>query len=121
MTEDEIKAVADEIAKHMPNPAHIEALLGDDDRGHAGWWRWRQDNPEIVPRLAGLAAQNRSLQEIALHGAVLSDAKLRHADLYKADFSGASCGNADFRNARLMHASFVGANLWLAALNHCDA
>jgi uncharacterized protein YjbI with pentapeptide repeats len=121
MTKKEITAAAERIAKLLPNKGHIERLLADSDEWHSGWTNWRRKNPEIIPRLAGLEAHNRSLQGVELQDAVACDANFRHCDLYKANFSRTDCRNATFRNARLMYASFAGANLSLADFNHCDA
>ena len=121
MKKAELKKLAAQIARLMPNQAHIEAFLGDSDPWHAGWGRWRRDNPGIEPRLSGLTASNRSLQDIRLQDAVVCDADFWHSDLYNGYFSRSICRNIKFRNARLMKASFDGADLDCADLNHADA
>jgi uncharacterized protein YjbI with pentapeptide repeats len=118
---DEIDSIVREIARTLPNESHKKILLDDDTEWHSGWIKWRRDHPKTVPKLSGLKAQNRSLQDIDLRYAILHDANFWHSDLYKADFSNAECSHAAFRNARLMHACFAGADVSCADFNHADA
>jgi uncharacterized protein YjbI with pentapeptide repeats len=121
MKKAELKKLAAQLARLMPNQAHIERFLSDSDPWHAGWAKWRRDNPSVEPHLSGLTAPNRSFQDIYLQDAVVCDANFWHSDLYNGNFSRSICRNIGFRNSRLMKASFDGADLSCADLTHADA
>jgi len=95
------------------------------DQGVEAWNRWRHENPEVRPRLAGIDLNEQDLQMAQLQGADLTGASLFDADLSKANLDGASLRGAhlfeaDLRQARLVDADLHGANLGNAYLCEAD-
>ena len=81
-------------------------------QGVSAWNKWRTDNVETEPDLAG-----SDLSKADLKGANLSETDLRCADLTWADLSGANLSRADLRRANLSRAIFNMANLSEANLS----
>lgn len=92
----------------MAIPQHLEVLK----QGVAEWNKWRTDNAETEPDLAG-----SNLSKTDLKGANLSETDLRWADLAWADLGGANLNRADFRRANLSRTVFNKANLSEANLS----
>jgi hypothetical protein len=92
----------------MAIPQHLEVLK----QGVAIWNKWRQDNADTEPDLAGA-----DLSKADLKGANLGETDLRWADLTWANFSGANLNRADLRRANLSRAIFNMANLSEANLS----
>ncbi len=92
----------------MAIPQHLEVLK----QGVAEWNKWRTDNAETEPDLAG-----SNLSKTDLKGANLSETDLRWADLAWADLGGANLNRADLRRANLSCTVFNKANLSEANLS----
>lgn len=92
----------------MAIPQHLEVLK----QGVAEWNKWRTDNAETEPDLAG-----SNLSKADLKGANLSETDLRWADLNWADLGGANLNRADLRRANLSRTVFNMANLSEANLS----
>jgi hypothetical protein len=75
------------------------------------WNRWRDENPEILPDLAGANLFGVNLAEANLRKATLSGATLSGVTLTRADLSG-----ADLTRANLLGADLTGADLTRATL-----
>jgi hypothetical protein len=86
----------------MAIPQHLEVLK----QGVPAWNKWRTDNVETEPDLAG-----SDLSKADLKGANLGETDLRWADLTWANLSGANLNRADLRRANLSRAIFNMANL----------
>ena len=105
----------------MTDKTHLPILK----QGISAWNRWRIENPEIKPNLAGA-----DLSGLDLTRANLSHSDLRRAGLYKttlqranlsqADLREAALREADLRRASLRGANLSRANLWLANLREAD-
>ncbi len=111
---------------------HLESLKLGKER----WNRWRQENPEIQPRLIGCDLRGLILKEMDLRGVHLNGSNLAQADLFGSDLSGADLrganlsrvhaayvnlggadlSGADLRGSFLVKASLKGARLWGANL-----
>ena len=107
----------------MANPDHLRQLC----EGARAWNAWRDENPDIVPDLAGaeLALGQRQFGPsnggpINLRGANLERSMLRHATLVEADLEGAILRAADLAYARLNGAKLSGADLTGALLDQAD-
>ena len=101
----------------LENAEHAE-ILG---QGAAVWNKWRAENREVSPDLAGA-----SLGDAELAGADLSEADLSGADLFEADLHGtnlkmASLAGADLSGTKLEGADLYKANLSQAYLTGADA
>ena len=104
----------------MTIPEHIEILR----RGPRVWNAWRDENPSIVPDLAGVALSIGDRQlgpinggPINLSRALLAEATLYFATLTGADMRGSDLKNADLRGARLEGVDLTGADLAGAQLD----
>ncbi len=105
----------------MANEEHLRVIKD----GVAVWNRWRSDNAETIPNLAGV-----ELGVAELEGANLSKAHLDHANLTwacldganlsEASLIGANAYKAHLSGARLGGATLKRANLSLAGLNEAD-
>jgi hypothetical protein len=106
----------------MVNEEHLAQLK----QGVEAWNRWREDNPELRPDLAGanltgalltgVDLDGAHLRRTNLSGANLSEADLRGANLsrailIKADLDETNLTGADLREANLGVANFLGTNL----------
>jgi TIR domain/Pentapeptide repeats (8 copies) len=92
----------------MAIPQHIEVLK----QGVAVWNKWRIDNPDAEPDLAGSNISNTDLKK-----ANLRETDLRWADLRRTNLSAAFLNRADLRRANLSQAKFNQANLSEANLS----
>ena len=92
----------------MAIPQHLDVL----NRGVAAWNKWRTDNIDTEPDLAG-----SDLSKADLKGANLGETDLRWADLSWADLGGANLNRADLRRANLSRAIFKMAKLSEANLS----
>jgi len=100
----------------MASQEHLEILK----RGVDAWNRWRQENPEIVPKLAeadfgAISLTRMDLNRADLYGANLIGTRLSGADLCGADLRGARLISAD-----LVHADISRANLGWAILSQAN-
>lgn len=115
----------------MANFEHLSILK----RGTAAWNRWRQENPAIVPNLAGVQFDRASHRRVNFAGAHLdgaclamsnfSEANLREASLHGADLRGsnfhrADLGGSDLTFADLSKSNLSGVNLRGAKLRGAD-
>jgi hypothetical protein len=105
----------------MANPEHLALLK----QGVEEWNRWREQNPEIEPDLAGAALVNANLKEARLGranlgGANLTHANLRGAELVAAKLIGAKLLAADLTDANLGKANLKGASLRKARLGRAN-
>lgn len=115
----------------MANQDHLKRA------GYAvgAWNRWRDENPDVAPDLAGadLSAglyrkgklHNANLVEVDfrrsnMREADLHESKLVRADLSKTDLRGANLSKADLTNAQLKKANLVGADLTETNLTGAD-
>ncbi|MGB0849054.1 MAG: pentapeptide repeat-containing protein [Thiolinea sp.] len=91
-------------------------------RQGVGYWnQWRDDNPEIRPRLAdidlsamdlsGVDFVNADLRRSNLNHTILREADLRGANLISADLRHADLSKANLKKARLQKAQLSGAKL----------
>ena len=77
----------------MANDEHVRLLK----QGVAAWNAWRDENPDIHPKLL-----EANLDEANLHGANLNEAdllgaNLSRANLWEANLSGANLSEANLR------------------------
>jgi hypothetical protein len=111
----------------MANEEHLKILK----QGVKAWNKWREENPDIEPKLikaelfdihlskadlsgadfSGAELGGAVLSEANLHGAKLSWAYLTMADLRNVDLIGANLSRSDFRKADLDGADLERANL----------
>lgn len=94
------------------------------------WNGWRQENPDVKPRLRRADLGGAMLRNANLAGAQLGGANLRGADLFKAnlssanlrgvDFGGACLNRAGMRRSFLRGALFLQTDLRNADLSHAD-
>jgi uncharacterized protein YjbI with pentapeptide repeats len=102
----------------MANEEHLAILK----KGVAAWNEWREQHPDIRPKLyeANLRQADLSAADLGgadFRGATLSGASLSEANLSRADLSWADLSGADFRGATLSGATLSGANLGGASLS----
>ena len=86
----------------MADEQHVTLLR----RSVREWNRWRAENPQVTPDLAGAG-----LRGLDLRGANLSGAKLKGADLRGGVLSGCSFIGAEFAAANLFKAVLDSADL----------
>ncbi len=86
----------------MADEQHVTLLR----RSVREWNRWRAENPQVTPDLAGAG-----LRGLDLRGANLSGAKLKGADLRGGVLSGCSFIGAEFAAANLFKAALDSADL----------
>jgi uncharacterized protein YjbI with pentapeptide repeats len=91
----------------MANKEHLAIL----EKGVDVWNRWREENPNIVPRLS-----DSDLSDAELSGINLWGADIGHAKLVGTNLSGASLLGANFSSARLLSTDLRHANLGIAYL-----
>lgn len=91
----------------MANKEHLAIL----EQGVRLWNRWRQENPDIIPRLS-----DSNLSEAHLSDINLARADIGHAKLVDANLSGANLLGANLSSARLRLANLRDANLGIAYL-----
>ncbi len=99
----------------IPNKAHQETL----HRGVEIWNKWREDNPNIRPKLGYTRLRRVDLSGYNFDNAylpfsILSRCKLKNGSLRNADLRGASLRRADLTNAH-----FDGAVLRQVSLAEC--
>jgi hypothetical protein len=106
-----------------PGPDHAEILRS----GPTAWNAWREENPSIVPDLAGIALKLSERQmgpinggPINLKSALLQEAMLPFATLSAAELEAADLSGADLVHARLDRANLRAANLSGAQLGHAN-
>jgi uncharacterized protein YjbI with pentapeptide repeats len=106
-----------------PDPDHAEILR----RGPTAWNAWREENPSIVPDLAGITLKLSHRQmgpinggHINLRSALLQAAMLRFATLSVAELENADLSGADLVHARLDRSNLRAANLSNAQLDHAS-
>lgn len=92
----------------MAIPQHLDVLK----QGVPAWNKWREENPDNEPDLAGA-----KLSKANLKGANLSETDLRWADLTAANLGGANLNRADLRRAILIRTNFNRARLSEANLS----
>ncbi len=92
----------------MAIPQHLEVIK----QGVATWNKWRTENVDTEPDLAG-----SNLSKADLKGANLSETDLRWSDLTWANLRGANLNRADLRRANLSRTIFNMANLSEANLS----
>lgn len=90
-------------------------------QGIQHWNQWREQHPNIIPRLTKAPLKNINLSRVDLSKAVLNEAQLNNtnfrqanlceANLIGADLSGVSLMGADLTRAKLSGAQLVGADL----------
>ncbi len=95
----------------MADKKHLNIL----SKGVETWNKWRQENPEIIPKLDSAHLMNMDLRGCNLKGAHLRLAHLMRSNLEDADLSGADLFKAD-----LMAVTLVGAKLYWADLVRAD-
>ncbi len=113
----------------MPNRDHAKIL----SQGIHIWNRWRMENRQTRPGLAGIDMRNMVLRSADLafadlRGADLRDTNLRHANLSNANLGGARLYRAFLSNAKLQATSFreallyetVFANVVLSTAKHLE-
>lgn len=114
----------------LNNDEADEAQLSLLRDGAEVWNLWREENPDVKPRLRRADLGGAALRNANLVGAQLGDANLRGADLAEAnlssanlrgvDFSGASLNRAKLRRSFLRGALFLQTSLREADLSHAD-
>jgi uncharacterized protein YjbI with pentapeptide repeats len=85
-------------------------------RGRSEWNRWRTENPNVAPDLAGADLCGADLCEMELGAANLCEANLSWAYIRTANLRGANLVNADLRDADLRGTDLSEANLSAANL-----
>jgi uncharacterized protein YjbI with pentapeptide repeats len=104
----------------MANDEHIALLK----KGPEAWSKWRDENPDIRPDLAGADLSRADLWRADLSGANLSRANLTRAGLGATNLDGANLSEADLSGADLskavLWANLSGANLSRANLSGAD-
>jgi uncharacterized protein YjbI with pentapeptide repeats len=85
-------------------------------RGRSEWNRWRTENPNVAPDLAGADLCGADLCEMELGAANLREANLSWAYIRTANLRGANLVNADLSEADLRGTDFTEANLSAANL-----
>ncbi len=114
----------------MANQKQLEILK----QGVGVWNQWRQENPEVKPRLSRARLVDRKLagadlHEADLHLSDLTRADLRGANLEKAILSRSDLSSACFEDANLREAELIMVRLgyagpipgWLARLELCQS
>jgi uncharacterized protein YjbI with pentapeptide repeats len=97
----------------MADDQHARIL----SHGVSEWNRWRMDNPQVRPNLAGVSFRTSSPSML---GTDLSGANLQKADLQGADFYRAWLVGTDFSDAQLRNAIFGEATLGGAKFQTAD-
>lgn len=97
----------------MTNPEHLKILESGVDE----WNKWRDENPNIIPKLSGAKLQGKSLNNINFRSAELLQVNLSKASLQRADFSRALLFKANLMQSKASNANFKNANLQEANLN----
>jgi uncharacterized protein YjbI with pentapeptide repeats len=92
----------------MADEQHVTLLR----RSVREWNRWRAENPQVTPELAGA-----SLRGLDLSGANLSEAELNGADFRGTILSGSSLTGSDLAAANLFKAVLDGADVDRANLS----
>lgn len=110
----------------MANPEHLGLLK----QGVVDWYRWRKENPNIIPDLSeanlsgydlkGYNLRRANLLGVNFQGADLCEAYLNHSNLFASDFSTAVLAKSGFRRAYLRGVLFREAVLVEADLTYCD-
>ncbi|HPO09146.1 MAG TPA: pentapeptide repeat-containing protein, partial [bacterium] len=100
----------------MANPNHLAIL----HEGVDPWNAWRQENPEIIPDLAGANLARKNLNGIDLSGANLAGASFSRAYLREAKLEETNLCDADLREINLSDALMDRADLSRANLTGAD-
>jgi uncharacterized protein YjbI with pentapeptide repeats len=116
----------------MADEQHVTLLRRSVDE----WNRWREQNPQAVPDLAGAGLRGLDLSGANLAGAELTGADLRGtilkgsslagsalaaANLFKAALDGADLDRADLRGVRFLDcAQLTAARNWQRAYRDAD-
>jgi uncharacterized protein YjbI with pentapeptide repeats len=110
----------------VADPKQIAKL----DAGVVLWNEWREENPSILPDLAGAQFRRESLSganltnadltHASLGGANLCRARLERADLSKAWMSGANLNSANLTEAKLNGTYLTGASMYQTDLTRSD-
>ena len=90
-----------------PNKKHLKILK----QGVILWNQWREDNPDVIPELAGVKLNDLELEGINLRnadlrGSDLSNVHFHFSDFMYADMSQATLNNVIFSYACLSKANF---------------
>lgn len=90
---------------------HLEILK----KGKKAWNQWRNDNPEVGPKLFAF-----DLHGMDLSGYDMKNADLTDCDLHECTFVKAKLDNADLSFSKLAGADFSNASLIETAMGGCD-
>jgi uncharacterized protein YjbI with pentapeptide repeats len=106
----------------MANPEHVEVLK----KGIAAWNVWREQYPNIRPKLDGIDLEGQHLRNANFKLVDFSGAILRESRCYKADFTGADLSDANLEWVLLSHTKLITsilrrANLEKSNLRWADA
>lgn len=100
-----------------PNKKHLTVFR----RGVTAWNKWRNNNPDVIPELAGIELNTKDLnginlskadltgakfKNVAFNSSLFEDANLKGADLELVSFLSANLSNANFSNANLKYIKF---------------
>lgn len=110
---EDLARVPDEAAA---DPGHLEMLKEGVER----WNRWRLENPDAIPRLAGADLRPFELRQINLERADLSSTEGYGIDLYHANLKCANLRRAFLQGASLFKADLSGADLTGASLAYAE-
>ena len=91
----------------MANPEHLEILK----QGVEVWNKWREENPDFEPDLAGIKYSRTDWKGIDLSRAVLRDAELSETQLGMSDLTEADLTDANLEGAALKQADLSGSIL----------
>ena len=85
-----------------PNKKHLKILK----QGVIAWNQWREENPDVIPELAGV-----KLSDVELNGINLMSADLRGSNLSHIMFTRSNIIGVNLSNANLCNVSFFGSSL----------
>ena len=95
-----------------PNKKHLKILK----QGVIAWNQWREENPDVIPELAGVKLSDLQLDGIHLNGADLRGSNLSHVDFRYSNFMGVNLSKANLRDVNFYSSSLRNVNLSKASL-----
>jgi hypothetical protein len=103
----------------MANPEHVDILL---KQGVEVWNKWREEHPDVQPKLSGIILDGVDLMGANFRGTDFTLTRLRGANLSTTELNGSKLNLANLERANLSGAvlsrvSLVGANLSRADLS----